>query len=51
MVNSLDIIPKISQINKIIFHLGEAIELPSDNVEVHTPKDYIDNLLYALDRG
>lgn len=50
VVNSFDVVPKITHINKKLFHLGEAVELPSDNREVHTTKDYIDNLLDALER-
>ena len=48
VVNKFDIIPELSRINKNLFHLGEAIVLPSNNGEVHTPSGYIDNLLDAL---
>lgn len=48
IVNRLDIIPRLESINPNLFHLGEKIVLPSNNNEVHTPSDYIDNLLDAL---
>lgn len=48
LVNEFDIIPKLDSISAL-HHLGEAIELPSNNAEVHSCDDYIDNLLDALE--
>jgi len=48
VVNQMDIIPRLESINPNLFHLGKQIVLPSNNQEIHSPSDYIDNLLDAL---
>ncbi len=44
LVNKNDIIPKLEKILKF-FHFGTEIILPSNDGEIHSCKDYIDNII------
>lgn len=48
--NEKDIIPKIEKITSLK-HLGEEIELHSNENEIHSCDEYIDNLIDELNKG
>lgn len=50
IVNSLDPVPKLDKVARTLFHVGEAIVLPSNDGELHLPIGYVDNLLDALEK-